>query len=172
MNPTLLPHLPHPRTPDVPGYIRGGLPARFLPGGFHDGGAQAAQHGNPGGPGEGAPGRLLRCEEEGSVGHPGGAVCWPPSAQVLTGSLSTLYPQTCPPTEIAGSIGYISTNGAFDLNIVIRTAVVWGDGVSIGAGGAITVQSSPEAEWEEMLLKARILLRAVASVDDQGEALS
>ena len=33
--------------------------------------------------------------------------------------------------------------------------------VSLGAGGAIVTQSSPEAEWEEVLVKARPVIRAV-----------
>jgi len=42
----------------------------------------------------------------------------------------------------AGSLGYISFNETFDLNIVIRTAVITPDNrISIGAGGAIVVQS-------------------------------
>lgn len=41
----------------------------------------------------------------------------------------------------AGSLGFISFNDTFDLNIVIRTAVLQGDTLSIGAGGAIVVQS-------------------------------
>jgi para-aminobenzoate synthetase len=41
----------------------------------------------------------------------------------------------------AGSLGYISFNDTFDLNIVIRTAVLQHDRISIGAGGAIVVQS-------------------------------
>ena len=62
----------------------------------------------------------------------------------------------------SGALGYFSATGAADLSIVIRTAVV-GDGrLTLGAGGAIVVDSDAEAEYEEMVLKARSALRALA----------
>jgi para-aminobenzoate synthetase len=61
----------------------------------------------------------------------------------------------------AGVLGFFGLNGAADLSVVIRTLVASPDGLTIGAGGAIVAASDPEAELEEMLLKARPLLAAV-----------
>lgn len=67
----------------------------------------------------------------------------------------------------SGCLGYISLNGSMDMNIVIRTALLtprdepgaWD--VSIGAGGAITALSESTDEYEEMLLKASAVVKAV-----------
>jgi para-aminobenzoate synthetase len=66
----------------------------------------------------------------------------------------------------SGSLGYLSLNGSMDMNIIIRTALVeplenGGRKVSIGAGGAITALSDVTDEYEEMLLKASAVVKAV-----------
>ena len=52
-------------------------------------------------------------------------------------------------------------NNTFSLNIIIRTAVISDNEVTIGAGGAIVLQSDPEEEYEEMRLKASALVEAI-----------
>ena len=70
----------------------------------------------------------------------------------------------------SGALGYFGLSGGIDLNIVIRTAVRVGDRLTIGAGGAIVLDSDAQEECEEMLLKAAASLRAwrAPAVSDQG----
>jgi para-aminobenzoate synthetase len=63
----------------------------------------------------------------------------------------------------SGALGYFGLSGGVDLSIVIRTAVRQLDTLSIGAGGAIVLDSTPQGEYEEMLLKAATPLRAYRS---------
>ena len=70
----------------------------------------------------------------------------------------------------SGAIGYFGLDGVVDLSIVIRTIVIrlGGDAsrgaktTTIGAGGAIVMQSDPQEEFEEILLKARAPMAAIA----------
>ncbi len=59
----------------------------------------------------------------------------------------------------SGSIGYITPNGDFDFNVVIRTLFYDGFSkyASFQVGGAITFDSDPKSEWEECLLKAKAI---------------
>jgi para-aminobenzoate synthetase len=62
----------------------------------------------------------------------------------------------------SGAIGYFGLDGSVDLNIVIRTIVIRPAATTIGAGGAIVMQSAPREEFDEMLLKARAPMSAIA----------
>jgi para-aminobenzoate synthetase len=72
----------------------------------------------------------------------------------------------------SGALGFFSVNGTADLSVVIRTLVASPDGVTIGAGGAIVAASGPEAELDEMLLKARPLLETVGGTLEAARDLA
>ena len=76
----------------------------------------------------------------------------------------------------SGCLGYISLNGSMDMNIIIRSAILtptdrtmsriddmeaWM--VSIGCGGAITALSDSDNEYDEMLLKSRIVRSTISN---------
>jgi para-aminobenzoate synthetase len=73
----------------------------------------------------------------------------------------------------SGSIGYFSLDGAVDLSIVIRTIVMRPGATTIGAGGAIVIQSDAEEEFAEIMLKAKAPMSAIAQAvtgEDSQEA--
>ncbi len=72
----------------------------------------------------------------------------------------------------SGAIGYFGLDGSTDFSIVIRTIVMRPGRTTIGAGGAIVMQSDPVEEFDEILLKARAPMAAIAKAvtgrDDPG----
>lgn len=66
----------------------------------------------------------------------------------------------------SGAVGYFDPNGDFDFNVVIRSILYnAADGyVSAQVGGAIVFDSVPEQEYEECLVKAEVMIRALIPV--------
>lgn len=64
----------------------------------------------------------------------------------------------------SGATGFVTFDDRLDLSMVIRTAVVTPDDVTVGVGGAITALSDPEEEVAEMQLKGAAVLRAIGAV--------
>nr|WP_320118689.1 aminodeoxychorismate synthase component I [uncultured Marinifilum sp.] len=63
----------------------------------------------------------------------------------------------------SGAVGYITPNGDFDFNVVIRSIQynAINKYLSFMVGGAITMQSNPEKEYEECLLKVKAIMKVL-----------
>ncbi len=64
----------------------------------------------------------------------------------------------------SGSLGFITPEGGFDFNVVIRSALYDSKTAtfSFPIGSAITYDSNPNEEYEECLLKAKFLLEIIS----------
>jgi len=92
---------------------------------------------------------------------PMGSMTGAPKIKVMR--LIEEYEQTC--RELfSGTVGYITPEGDFDFNVIIRSLFYNAETqyLSYQTGGAITYDSDPQEEWEEMRLKAWALERIFA----------
>lgn len=96
---------------------------------------------------------------------PGGSMTGAPKLRAME-ILDSI--ENAPRGVYSGTIGFFSFNHTFDLNIVIRTILVNRKKASVGAGGAIVSLSGPECEYDEMILKARAPINAVAEFESQS----
>jgi para-aminobenzoate synthetase component 1 len=77
-----------------------------------------------------------------------------------------------------GAIGYYVPGGRFvlpktlDLSVAIRTMVTRGNEAVFNVGGGIVIDSDPEMEYEESLVKARALLNAIGGKLEDAANLS
>ncbi len=64
----------------------------------------------------------------------------------------------------AGSFGYLTPNGDFDFNVIIRSILYNSSTnyLSFQVGGAITYESDAEKEYEECLLKASAIIKVLS----------
>ncbi len=60
-----------------------------------------------------------------------------------------------------GSLGYVGYDGCADLSVAIRTLIITRGWALLGAGGAVTADSQPCAEYQETLDKVAGLLSAL-----------
>jgi para-aminobenzoate synthetase len=61
----------------------------------------------------------------------------------------------------SGALGWFGLSGAADLSIVIRTLTATADRVTFGVGGAIVALSDAEEEFEETVVKSRVMVTAL-----------
>ena len=91
---------------------------------------------------------------------PGGSVTGAPKIRAME-IIAEL--ERAPRGVYCGAIGYISTTGAMDFNIPIRTIVIHDGTATFHVGAGIVWDSEPAAEYDETLAKARTMIEALTS---------
>ena len=66
----------------------------------------------------------------------------------------------------AGAVGYVSYSGNMDMAITIRTILLQNRQVYVQAGAGIVYDSVPESEYNETLVKAEALFKAVRQAEE------
>lgn len=89
---------------------------------------------------------------------PGGSMTGAPKIRAME-ILETL--EKAPRGIYSGALGFLGNNNTAHLGMIIRTMVIKDKKISIGAGGAILMDSDPEKEYQEMLLKADALINTI-----------
>jgi para-aminobenzoate synthetase component 1 len=70
-----------------------------------------------------------------------------------------------------GSMGYFGFNGTMDFNILIRSFFKMAKDVYFSVGGGIVYDSKPQSEYEETLVKAEALKRALKGYKNEAVCL-
>jgi len=102
----------------------------------------------------------IRFEEIIRAAFPMGSMTGAPKRRVM--ELIEQYEQT-KRGIFSGAVGYITPDGDFDFNVVIRS-IMYNETskyLSFQAGSGITFYSEAEQEWEECLLKAEAIKRVL-----------
>ena len=94
------------------------------------------------------------------------AVAFPPGSMTGAPKLSSIeildrLEAARPRGPYSGILGLVAVDGRADMSVVIRSAVIRNNQVSVGAGGAITSLSNKDSEWTEVRLKVDAVQRAL-----------
>ena len=92
---------------------------------------------------------------------PGGSITGAPKVRAME-IIAELEPTARGP--YCGSLFYVGANGQTDSSLLIRTFVQRNGWLQCGVGGGIVAQSDPAAEYEETLVKAAGMIRALGKI--------
>jgi para-aminobenzoate synthetase len=110
----------------------------------------------------------LRAEESAvsctRAAFPGGSMTGAPKIRTMD-LLDTV--EGGPRGIYSGAIGWFSLSGAADLAIAIRTIVATSDQTSFGVGGAIVALSNPREEFDETVVKSRVMISAIMATNER-----
>lgn len=94
---------------------------------------------------------------------PGGSVTGAPKRRAIE-IIDEL--EETPRSVYTGALGYIGAGGVASMNMPIRTLTKVGSKVYYHAGGGIVIDSDAKSEYEEMMVKASGMIRALGHEDN------